>query len=86
MKGQLTVRLTDELEEQVTALARKLHRKRSDVVRLALERLIQEKDESRGDMPYDRVKDLIGSVESGFADLGFNHREHLLKSKFHKDA
>jgi predicted DNA-binding protein len=85
MKRQLTVRLTDELEEQVEALARKLNRKRSDVVRLALERFIQEADEAHEDRPYSRVKDLIGSVESGIADLGSSHREHL-KSRFSRDA
>jgi len=85
MKRQLTVRLTDELEKQVEALARKLHRKRSDVVRLALERFIQEEEEAQGDTPYNRVKDLIGSVESSIPDLGLNHREHL-KSRFRRDA
>jgi len=85
MKRQLTVRLTDELEEQVEALARKLNRKRSDVVRLALERFIQEEDEEQGDRPYSRVKDLIGSLESGIPDLGSSHREHL-KSRFRRDA
>ena len=84
MKRQLTFRLTDELEEQVEALARRLHRKRSDVVRLALERLLQE-EEAQGDRPYNRVKDLVGSVESGIPDLGSSHREHL-KSRFRRDA
>lgn len=84
MKRQLTVRLTNELEEQVEALARRLHRKRSDVVRLALERLLQE-EAAQADRPYDRVKDLVGSVESGISDLGSSHREHL-KSRFRRDA
>lgn len=85
MKGQLTVRITDELEERVAALARKLNRKRSDVVRIAIERYIQEEGEVRRDKPYDRVKDLLGAVESGVPDLGSNHREHL-KSRFRRDA
>jgi hypothetical protein len=29
--------------------------------------------------PYDWVRDLVGSVESGIPDLGQNHREHLLQ-------
>lgn len=85
MKGQLTVRLTDELEEGVATLARKLRRKRSDVVRIALERLIKEERAAGGDRPYERVKGLLGSVESGVSDLGSNHREHL-KSRFRRDA
>ena len=51
MKRQLTVRLTDELEERVEALARKLHRRRSEVVRLAIERFIQDDDQTLGDRP-----------------------------------
>lgn len=85
MKGQLTVRLSDELEEGVEALAGQLRRKRSDVVRLALERFIREERAARGERPYERVKGLLGSVESGVADLGSNHREHL-KSRFRRDA
>lgn len=85
MKGQLTVRLTEDLEEGLEALARKLRRKRSDVVRIALERLLREEGETKGDRPYDRVKELLGSVESGVPDLGANHREHL-KSRFRRDA
>lgn len=81
MKGQLTVRLTEELEEGVENLARKLRRKRSDVVRIALERLIQEEGQAGGDTPYDRVKELLGTVESGVPDLGSDHRTHL-KSRF----
>ena len=85
MKGQLTVRLTDELEDGLEALSRKLDRKRSDVVRIALERFLREEGESQSDRPYERVKDLLGSVESGVPDLGGNHREHL-KSRFRRDA
>ena len=85
MKVQLTVRLTDELQEGVATLARKLRRKRSDVVRIALERFIREEGAAADDRPFDRVKDLLGSVESGVPDLGSNHREHL-KSRFRRDA
>ena len=85
MKRQLTIRLTDELEGQVETLARKLHRNRSDVVRLALERFIQEEGEAREDRPCSKVKDLIGSVESSIPDLGSGHREHL-KSRLRRDA
>ena len=85
MKGQLTVRLSDELEAGVETLARKLRRKRSDVVRIALERLLLEEGGAAGDTPYERVKDLLGSVASGITDLGSNHREHL-KSRFSRNA
>ena len=35
--------------------------------------------------PYDKVKNLIGTVSSGVSDLGEGHRKHLLR-KFKKDA
>ena len=29
--------------------------------------------------PIERVRDLLGSIESGVSDLGQNHREHLVR-------
>lgn len=78
MQSQLTVRLTEDLDEGVSALAKKLRLKRSDIARMALERFITE---SKGaeERPYDRVKKLIGSVSSGIPDLGGEHRKYLLE-------
>src|SRR4030067_2779730 len=42
MPGQLTVRLTSELEEGIEALSRRPRRRRSEIVRLALARFIRE--------------------------------------------
>ena len=67
------------------ALARRHHRKRSDIVRIALECMLQEEGNTEGARPYDRVQGLLGSVESGVSDLGTNHRDHL-KSRFRRDA
>ena len=77
MPGQLTVRLTSELEEGIEALSRRSRRRRSEIVRLALERYIREEAEEGTPSPYGRVKNLIGKVESGIPDLGEAHREHL---------
>jgi len=77
MPGQLTVRLTPELEEGIEALSRRTRRRRSEIVRLALARFIQEETGEGKQSPYDRVKNLIGKVESGVSDLGEAHREHL---------
>lgn len=85
MKDQLTVRLTDELVEGIAIISRKLHRKRSDLVRMALERFIRETTEGEDERPYERVKDLLGSLESGIADLGSNHRQHLM-ARLRRDA
>ncbi len=43
MPGQLTVRLTSELEEGIEALSRRTRRRRSEIVRLALARFIGKK-------------------------------------------
>ena len=85
MQSQLTVRLTDDLDKGVSDLARKLHLRRADVVRMALRKFIEGSEIDREVSPYERVRDLIGSVQSGVTDLGEGHREHLLK-KFRKDA
>lgn len=81
MGGQLTVRLPERLEMGVTGLAKKLHLKRSDIVRMALERLVQQEAEGPDARPFDRVQHLLGSVESGIADLGSCHRKHLADRK-----
>ena len=77
MPGQLTVRLTSELEEGIEALSRRTRRRRSEIVRLALERYIRKESGEETLSPYDRVKNLIGKVQSSIPDLGEAHREHL---------
>lgn len=79
MQSQLTVRLSDDLDKELSSLAKGLRLKRSDIVRMALERFLVEfhgKEETR---PYEKVKNLIGSVSSGISDLGEAHRKYLLK-------
>jgi hypothetical protein len=79
MNTQLTVRLPANLEKDIAILAKKLHLKRSDIVRMALESFVKQADEREEKSPYDKVKSLLGSVKSGIPDLGESHREHLLK-------
>ena len=76
MDAQLTLRLPGPLNEKLERTATRLKRKRSDVVRLALEQYFESDVPIR---PADRVRDLLGSVESGVPDLGQNHREHLIR-------
>ena len=76
MESQLTLRLPAELAEKLERSARRLKRKRSDVVRQALEQFLDAGPEVR---PIDRVRDLLGSVETGVSDLGQRHREHLIR-------
>ena len=61
MQSQITVRLDEEFHEQITIIAKRLRRKRSDIVRLALEKFISEIDGLNESRPYDQVKSLIGS-------------------------
>jgi len=76
MDSQLTLRLPGELNEKLERTALRLKRKRSDVVRLALEQFLDATPEIP---PIERVRDLLGIVESGVVDLGQNHREHLIR-------
>ena len=85
INSQLTVRLPDRLEKDVSILAKKLHLKRADIVRMALESFVKQAGVKEEGSPYDRVKSLIGNVSSGISDLGESHREHLL-SKFKRFA
>ena len=85
MNSQLTVRLPDSLERDISMLAKKLHLKRADVVRMALEIFVKQTAGEEKSSPYDRVKSLLGSVSSGIPDLGESHREHLLR-KFRRNA
>ena len=79
MNAQLTVRLPDDLEKDISMLARKLHLKRADIVRMALERFIKQAEAEEEGSPYDRVKNLLGIFSSGISDLGESHRVHLLR-------
>ena len=76
MDSQLTLRLPGELADKLGRSAKRMKRKRSDVVRLALEQFLDSEPEIR---PVERVRDLLGSIESGVPDLGQHHREHLIR-------
>jgi len=77
MQSQLTVRLPEDLDREVTDAAKRLRLKRSDIVRLALEQYLRELHPRQNLAPYDRVRHLVGSVKSDISDLGSSHREHL---------
>ncbi len=76
MEAQLTLRLPGALADKLERSAKRLRRKRSDVVRLALEQFLESEPETR---PVERVRDLLGRIESGVPDLGQRHREHLIR-------
>ncbi len=76
MDSQLTLRLPADLAEKLERSARRLKRKRSDVMRQALEQFLDTQPEVHA---IERVRDLVGRVESGVPDLGQRHREHLIR-------
>jgi Arc/MetJ-type ribon-helix-helix transcriptional regulator len=78
MERQITVRMPEDLLERLDHEATALSRKRSEVIRVAVERFLARPHERAG-RPVDRVRDLLGSFESGIPDLGQRHREHLVE-------
>ena len=79
MPRQLTVRLPDDLDRALKAAAHRMQRGSSDIVRLALREFLGVARHQRG-RPMDRVRDLIGSLESGVPDLAVRQREYVLRS------
>ncbi|WP_025322875.1 ribbon-helix-helix domain-containing protein [Deferrisoma camini] len=77
MGSQITVRLDDRLASALNTAAEKTGFRRSDIVRFALARFLEERSEPEESPLFSRVRDLLGSVESGVPDLGEAHREHL---------
>ena len=75
MERQLTMRLPADLAAKLERSARRLKRKRSEVVRQALEHFL---DTEPDVCPIERVRDLLGSVASGRPDLGQRHRDYLI--------
>ncbi len=75
MEQQLTIRLPEELAEELGRTAKRMRRRRSEVVRLALEQYLTVHTQER---PIERVRDLLGRVETGVPDLGQRHREYLV--------
>jgi predicted DNA-binding protein len=83
MESQLTIRLPEPLHNRLTRAASHLGLKRSDVARMAIQRYLDETEHMSRVRPYDAVKDLIGSLDSGVSDIGSQHRKYLL-ARFRK--
>jgi Arc/MetJ-type ribon-helix-helix transcriptional regulator len=79
---QITVRLPTPLGRTLRRASRRLGRRPSDVVRIALEAFLQGAP-STDSKPAERVEHLIGSLRSGVADLAERHREYVLASLKH---
>lgn len=82
MDDQITVRLPTPLGRRLRRTSRRLGRRPSDVVRMALEAFLQG-TQSTDSKPADRVDHLIGSLSSGVPDLAERHREYVLAALKH---
>ena len=76
---QLTIRMNDEYKGKIEMLAKEMGLKKSDIARLALKRFIEENIDNEQASPYQRVKHLLGTAESGIRDLGQRHREYVIE-------
>jgi metal-responsive CopG/Arc/MetJ family transcriptional regulator len=79
MERQLTLRMPANLATKLDKVARSTRRRRSEIVRLALEQFLGEVDIKEERRPIELVRDLLGSMESGVPDLGQRHRDYLVK-------
>ncbi len=79
MESRFTVCIPLSLADKLKRVAKELRRTRSDLVRIALEKFLSVPREPLETRSCDRVRDLVGSLESGVPDLGQNHRAHLLQ-------
>lgn len=78
MEKQLTVRVPGDLTIRLDRVARRTGRKRSELVRLALEQFLDGSSRRIARRPIQLVRDLLGTFESGLPDLGQRHRDYLL--------
>ena len=81
MDDQITVRLPTPLGRTLRQTSRRLGRRPSDVVRMALEAFLQGAPSAAE--RAERVDHLIGSLSSGVPDLAERHREYVLASLKH---
>jgi len=77
MEDQLTIRLPRKLTKALKERAAQMERKPSEVVRMAVAEFLRVPDQQTG-TAADKVRDLIGSLESGIPDLAVRHREYLI--------
>lgn len=79
MERQFTLRMPTSLAIKLDRVAQHTRRRRSEVVRLALEQFLDDANVNLASRPIDLVRDLLGTVASGVPDLGQRHRGYLLK-------
>lgn len=63
----------------LSSAARRSQSRPSEIVRAALRAYLEPARRLRG-TPYERMKHLIGSIDSGIPDLAERHSEYVLES------
>jgi metal-responsive CopG/Arc/MetJ family transcriptional regulator len=79
MDAQVTVRLPADLVRALERAERASSLKRSEILRRALRHYLGVSRSGKR-RPADRVRDLLGSLETGVPDLAENHRKYVLES------
>ena len=80
MAEPLTIRLPDDLSQALDQAAEQMQRERAEIIRLALYQYLGLSREGPKAPAAERVRHLIGSLDSGIPDLAENHRTYLLDS------
>ena len=77
----LTIRIDDEIKEKLEKSAKELSISKGAIIRIAIKNFLLNKSVSEQEtrFDYEKIKHLIGSVDSGIDDLGSNHEKHLRK-------
>lgn len=75
--AQMTFRLPKSIAKKLDEIAARRGVHRSDLLREAAARVVSEEEDAR--RPFERVKRMIGSLDSGVPDLGSQHRRHLAR-------
>ena len=73
------MRLPEKLSLALERASHRSGRKTSDIVRAALREYLQIRS-GKGDRPAERVRGLIGSLDSGLPNLAEQHRAYVLES------
>ncbi len=75
---QITVRMPVEYGKKLKDLSKQMGIKRSDIIRLALKKFLDEDHVIEHRFPFQKVNHLLGIVASDRSDLGQSHRHYLI--------
>lgn len=82
MESQVTVRIPQDLKRALDEASHRMQRKSSEIVRMALRAFLEDAP-GTASSPADRVRGLVGSLESGVPRLAERHREYIVESLKH---